>query len=159
MDVYLTMSHPNSPSEKLQVQEPSSSSQSSGPTKGRFWFDIELDYDGSKLSGEERQQMRDGYADIEDNAKDRVPQEGPNVALSNKEAATPPRVSIASDSLSLRLLQGASTATSSQQADKKGKVVDHGSQSSAVLPDTDELEKKAREKLLSLRLGDHFAKG
>ncbi|KAL8854464.1 MAG: hypothetical protein Q9221_000735 [Calogaya cf. arnoldii] len=161
MDVYLMISHPNLPSEKLHLQEPSSSSQGSGSTKGRFWFDIELDYDEGKLSEEERQQMRDGYADIEDNSKgylSRVPHEGLNVALNSEEAATPRRVSIASDSLSLRLLQGASTATSSQQADKKDKGVDHGTQSSAPL-NTDELEKKAREKILSLRLRGHFAKG
>lgn len=52
---------------------------------------LELDYDDSRISEEERQLIADAYAGIDVNARDyvtRVPQKDPKIATSSKEGAT-----------------------------------------------------------------------
>ncbi|KAI4280151.1 MAG: hypothetical protein L6R38_004669 [Xanthoria sp. 2 TBL-2021] len=139
----LTSSQPNSPSEE-------------SPDLSTYWLnsgrprrpeecwdlDIELDYDDSKISEEERQLIRDAYAGIDVNARDyvtRVPEKGPNTATSGQEPATQ---------------QGSKTVTSSQDAVKNDKGMHDGAQSTAVANNTDEIEKKCQERMRRMRISD-----
>lgn len=139
----LTSSQPISPSEE-------------SPDLSTYWLnsdrprrpeecwdlDIELDYDDSKTSEEERQLIRDAYAGIDVNARDyvtRVPEKGPNTATSSQESATQ---------------QGSNTTTSSQDAVKNDKGMDDGAQSTAVANNTDAIEKKCQERMRRMRTSD-----
>ncbi|KAL8894221.1 MAG: hypothetical protein Q9192_004507 [Flavoplaca navasiana] len=112
------------------------------PLSNEKWdIDLELDYDDSKISEEERQLIADAYAGVDVLAKDyvtRVPQtqKEPNTATSAKEGANNQR---------------SGTKLSSQQ-EMKYEGVQNGAK--ATDKDTNEIEQRCQEGIKLMRISD-----
>ncbi|KAL8879183.1 MAG: hypothetical protein Q9198_003159 [Flavoplaca austrocitrina] len=136
-------SRPSSPSAKRQRPLTSRSKPGSPPLSNETWdIDLELDYDDSKLSEEERQLIADAYAGVDVLAKDyvtRVPQtqKEPKTATSGKEGANNQR---------------SGTTLSSHQDMKTHKGVQNGVRPTAE--DANEIEQRCQEGISQMRISD-----
>ncbi|KAL9011873.1 MAG: hypothetical protein Q9180_009145, partial [Flavoplaca navasiana] len=115
------------------------------PLSHETWdIDLELDFDDSKLSEEERQLIADAYAGVDVNARDyvtRIPQtqKEPKTATSGKEGMKTQRSGV---------------KVSSHEEMRAHKGVQNGARSTAE--NTNGIEQRCREGIRQLRINDEI---
>ena len=142
----LSSSRPSPPSAKRAGPITSLSNPGNSPPSDDIWdIDLELDYDDSKLSEEERQLIADAGVDVL--AKDYVTRS----PLMQKEPKTTTRGKEGANN------QRSGTTLSSHQEMKTHKGVQNGVRSTAE--DANEIEQRCQEGIRQMRISDGSISG